>query len=295
MPVAEEKTCEADQRMIFLGMGIDTTKELICIPEEKRCKALSMLDNVISSRKVTVLELQQLSGLLNFIGRAVVPGRAFTRRIYAKFSNTKLKQHHHVSVDKELRLDCRTWMSFLKLEEAVLRPFMDFGTNLYADELQWFTDASKNTKLGFGCYFQGRYAYEKWNNSEEGFIQKYNPSVNFLELYAIVCSVELWGHLVRNRRVIIFSDNESAVHMVNNSSSACKSCMKLIRIITLTCLNNNTRIFLKHLAGKFNILSDSLSRCNLKKFKRFAPAQILAEQPEKLPRSVWPLKPEWFA
>ena len=33
-------------------------------------------------------ELQSLYGFLNFIGRAVFPGRTFTRRMYAKFSKS---------------------------------------------------------------------------------------------------------------------------------------------------------------------------------------------------------------
>lgn len=294
MPVAPEKTCEPAQRILFLGMELDSVNQIIRIPEDKRFKAMNALDNVISSRKVTVLELQQLAGLLNFLGRAIVPGRAFTRRIYSKYADPQLKQHYHVNVDKELCLDCMMWMKFLSWDKSIYRPFMDFGQNYHAEALQWFTDSSRNKQLGFGCYYQGRYAYGKWNDSEPDFIDKYDPSINFLELYSIVLSVELWCHLLKNRRVTIYSDNLSAVHMVNNSTSVCKRCMKLIRIMTLTCLKNNTRVFVKHLPGKFNILSDSLSRNNLRRFFKFAPTPILRSQPEILPPSVWPLKKEWF-
>ena len=94
-----EKTEWATQIIIFLGMLINTVTQTISVPIEKRDKALQQLTKVLDSRKVIVLQLLQLTGLLNFISRAIVPGRAFTRRMYAKFSNSKLKQHHHIWVD----------------------------------------------------------------------------------------------------------------------------------------------------------------------------------------------------
>ena len=56
------------------------------VPEDKRIKALNQVSLMIHKRKAMVLELQSLAGLLNFINRAVIPGRAFTRRMYSKFS-----------------------------------------------------------------------------------------------------------------------------------------------------------------------------------------------------------------
>ena len=68
-------------------------------------------------------DLQSLAGLLNFLNKAIYPGRAFTRCMYSKFaplvSNdcrgvTKLLPHHHISLDKEFQEDCKMWLSFLE-------------------------------------------------------------------------------------------------------------------------------------------------------------------------------------
>lgn len=74
MPIAHEKTEQPTQELTFLGMVINTSQQLIKIKEDKRNKALTELDSVICSRKVTVLKLQQLTGTLNFMGRAIIPG-----------------------------------------------------------------------------------------------------------------------------------------------------------------------------------------------------------------------------
>ena len=80
--------------------------------------------------------------MLNFIGKAVVPSRIFTHRLYTKFANPKLKQNHHVNVDVEIQVDCRVLLSFLQSDEALTRPFIDFRATLVADRINFYIDAS---------------------------------------------------------------------------------------------------------------------------------------------------------
>ena len=94
-----------------------------------------MIDEVLMNRKskATVHQIQKLCGYLNFLCRAIVPGRAFTRRIYAltagKVNNGRtiaLKQHHHVKISGEVKCDLRMWIQFLHNPLIVCRPFLDF-------------------------------------------------------------------------------------------------------------------------------------------------------------------------
>ena len=74
-PVSIEKMFLGEQIIVFLGMLLDTVKQTVSIPLDKRDKALQLLWDIVNKRKATVLRLQQLAGLLNFIARAVVPRR----------------------------------------------------------------------------------------------------------------------------------------------------------------------------------------------------------------------------
>ena len=58
----------------------------------------------------------------------------------------------------------------------------------------------------------------------------------------------------------------SAVEMINSSSSSCKNCMVLIRLLVLKGLVENVRIFARHVSGKANQFSDALSRLKLDHF-----------------------------
>ena len=87
IPVAMEKKEWATTRITFLGIELDGVSHLLHIPEPKRTKALNWVKWLRSKSRATVRELQQLAGMLNFLHKAVHPGRASTRRMYGKFSH----------------------------------------------------------------------------------------------------------------------------------------------------------------------------------------------------------------
>ena len=106
-PVALEKTFWGTTLLTFLGLLLDTERQLICIPLDKLIKATNWVTFFLHRKKnkATVLEFQKLCGILNFLCRCVVPGRAFLRRLYV--TNAKLKPHHHVKITEENKLDLR--------------------------------------------------------------------------------------------------------------------------------------------------------------------------------------------
>ena len=115
LPVAEGKTEWATSLIVFLGILIDGINLLLLLPLEKQQKALKLLNDLMGKKRIKVKQLQSLTGYLNFLTRAIFPGRTFTRRIYSKYSNlnASLRPYHHVAVDTEFRFDCEIWRFFL--------------------------------------------------------------------------------------------------------------------------------------------------------------------------------------
>ena len=144
-----------------------------------------------------------MTGLLNFLGKAIIPGRTFTRRMYVKISTKleALKQYHHVNLDCEFRSDCKAWLDFLQ-EDGLYkthcsRPFLDLNSFTEAEELDFHTDAAKNPKLGCGGKFGKMWYYLKW---DEEFINRCNPSIEYLELYTVCMGIFIWvDHLQISR------------------------------------------------------------------------------------------------
>ena len=167
VPVSEEKTELAADKMVLLGILLDGANRVLVVPEEKRTKALNILNWVISKRSLTIKQLQRLTGILNFLNRAVFAGRPFTRRMYSKFSNLRdkngkpLSHYHHIRLDSEFKSDCQVWITFLKNCEKTLlcRPFIDIYGIDSANQTTFYSDASKNFRLGLGAYFRGEWVF----------------------------------------------------------------------------------------------------------------------------------------
>ena len=250
-----------------------------------------------------VKDLQVLTGYLNFLTKAIFAGRTFTRRMYAKYAllgnnaqnkaGSKLKPFHYIKLDSEFKLDCAIWHTFLTHYEqlTLCRPMVDLNRFQTSVNLQFSSDASANPNLGMGAVFQHRWLFTKW---EEGFIRKYDPSIEYLELYGVVAAILSWGHVqsLQNNRIVIYCDNSAVVCMLNNMASSCRNCMFLLRLLTLNNLINNRRIFARHISSEANFLSDSLSRLQFERFWRLAPPGM-DRFPSTILTLVWPLLKIW--
>lgn len=290
LPLAEEKTCLATQIIVFLGLLINTLTQTISLPQDKLERGRRELDVIIRSKKITVHQLQRLTGLLNFFSRAVVPGRAFTRRLYAKTRG--LRSYHHLRVDREMKKDCKVWLEFLKMDEAVCRPFMDFLSVLHADEVQFYTDGALDfCRYGIGGHFGNRYFTGSCGISAYA-ERKERLNIQIIELFSLTMGLYFWIDNFRNRRVVVFCDNESVVHMINKTTSSCSVCMIMIRMIVLWSMRFNTRIFCTHLKSEENFKADFLSRNGESSYLRTCDNGPVAK--ERLPPELWPLPLDWL-
>ena len=293
-PWSLEKTHWASTRMSFLGLLLDSSRQKIFLPLEKIEKALVLINSFLSRKKgkVTLHEIQKLCGILNFFSRCIIPARAFTRRLYAltQGKNANLKAHHHIQLKSENKADLRLWEFFLKHPTIFNRNFTDFSLINEVEDLKFYTNASRNKFFGAGGYCEKSWYLVKWDSD---FMEEFNPSINYLELYAVTVAVILWLDRFADRKIAIFCDNTSVIHMINNNTSSCKNCMVLIRIIVLKCLIHNVRLCAKYVASKENDISDSLSRLQMDRFYRLTKGEFEVA-PHRIPEEIWPIEKIWL-
>ena len=195
-PVAMDKTEWATSNIVFLGVGLDGIGHRLMVPKEKQIKALNAVMYMVEKKKATIKEIQRLTGILNFLNKIIVPGRAFTRGLYSKLKTSnnegkKLKPYHHINLSQMFKSDCRVWLEFLinAKNHTLCRPFLDWSMVSTSTQLDFYTDSSGGKNLGFGCVFGKFYTWNRW---EEGFISRYEPSIQFLELYALCVGIFTW-------------------------------------------------------------------------------------------------------
>ena len=290
-PISEEKTVWGTTMITFLGYLLDTRRQKIFIPKEKVEAALLIIRDILGrkSKKTTLKEMQRLCGILNFFSRCIVPGKAFNRRLYAITKGLRLP-HHHAKITAEAVLDLRTWETFLGHQEAFSRSFADFSHTWYAKDIDMYSDSSRNPYLGCGGVSGNEWFALQWNYN---FIVDQKPSIAYLELYAVTVAVLLWCHKFKNRKIALFCDNMSAVQMINKSTSKCRNCMILIRMIVMQGMLHNVHITAKHVMGKANTLSDHLSRRRIRTFKKLTGSKF-KQEPEDIPSPLWPMNKVWL-
>ena len=240
LPVAAEKTDWVSTLTVFLGILLNGRNLCLAIPIEKQVKALNLLNEITAKKKMTVKQLQVLTGYLNFLTKAIFAGCMFTRCMYSKFANLgkHLKPHHHIRIDAEFRFDCLIWQTFLKhhRDQAVCRPMVDLNKLTSAKDLFFYSDASTNPKLGFGAIYDKHWIYAQW---EPNYVLDFKPSIEYLELLALTAALLTWGHLLKDQRIVVFCDNTAVVSMINSTASSCRNCMYLLRLISLNGLIHN--------------------------------------------------------
>ena len=297
LPVALNKTSWSDTIMIFLGFLIDTVNQVISVPTEKVAKGLNMINYLLQKQekpagkgKMTILQLKKVCGFLNFLGRAIVPGRSLTRHLYSHLAGSAhLKPHHHITISNDIFEDLLVWRRFLQHQSVYCRLFLDFTTTLMAEQLQFYTDASKNFLLGFGGYFHSEWMQECWDEQ----LEPLDPSIQWMELYTLAAGVLAWGSKLTNKRVIIFCDNRAVVGMINKTSSSCQHCMKIIRKLVLFGLIHNFRIFARYVESLANEIADSLSRFQSKRFYKLTKDMNMNPFKTPVPTEIWPPSTMW--
>ena len=290
-PINLDKTFLADTQTVFLGFLIDTIHQIVSIPCEKISRGVNMIQYTLDkkNKKIRIKQIEKICGFLNFLSRAIVPGRAFTRRMYARI-NKNLKPHHHVRIDEEFRHDLETWLVFLRHPSCYLHDFMDFTDDM-GQAVDFYSDTSKNPMLGMGAKCQELWMFMQW---EYEFIVQHDPSIEYLKLYALTAAVLVWLKCFKNSRITIFCDNQSVVAMINNTSSSCKNCMVLIRIIVLQSLLHNVRLFAQYIPSKENVISDLLSHLKFREFSILKDQLKLNDTPTPVSVDIWPMSKIWM-
>ena len=76
--------------------------------------------------------------------------------------------------------------------------------------VELFADAAGKAKLGWGAWLPhlGLWMYGQW---DEEFFQKFNPSIDFLELYALLAGVVTWAPQLMDHAALFQLDNTPSV------------------------------------------------------------------------------------
>ena len=193
-------------------------------------------------------------------------GRPFIANIYQSFAG--ILQHYHIQLKGNMLTDLKMWETFL----TTFRGWQPIISNKLRDEdaLELYADAVGNPSLGWGAFLplHSLWMYQQW---EFHWFHQFNPSIDFLELYALLAGVVTWALHFVDRTVIFWSDNTLTVHALINKSSHSSQMLNLLHYLTFFCMVNNIHIKALYISGKKNVICDLLSRLKLQAFCNIKP------------------------
>lgn len=83
-------------------------------------------------------------------------------------------------------------------------------------------------------------------------------NIDFLDDSSVI-AVEVWEHMLFNKKVLFHIDNEALVSVINKQTSEDKRIMELVRRFVLNLMLNNVVFKIKHISSMNNNIADSIS------------------------------------
>ncbi|XP_066925176.1 uncharacterized protein [Clytia hemisphaerica] len=248
--ISPSKLVTPCQKLVFLGVEIDTIKLTLSLSVKKLSDLKDLLQSFRSRVKATKRQLQQLAGRLNWACKVVFGGRTFLRRIL-DLMNTLPRQSAKCRLGEEFWKDIDWWLQFLE----VFNGFSHFHDPRPVVDLH--TDACST---GVGAEFQGDWFYSNLLVDYPAFSGSH---INYKEALCVVLALKRWAPLLRNKVVHIHCDNTAAVAMLNKGTTKDPDMMSHLReAFWLSAIFNfSIRVF--HVPGKLNVLADHISRLHM--------------------------------
>ncbi len=240
---------EPSQKFTFLGCRFDTITHRV-YPSDKRLKLIDPLLKSFSSRiPHTARKWESLLGLLSATEKTVPLGRAHVRGLQRCLASQWSPEQDHrwtiVRVDRDALVDIRWWQDPVILE-------MGCPTQPLPHDLEIYTDSSVS---GWGAHMGGLTVSGVWSP------QSAQLHINNLELRAVVLALEHWQAQLHHRVILVVTDNTTVMSYINKQGGTrSRSLSVLATRLHLFCFKISTSIRAKHIAGRLNVLADSLSR-----------------------------------
>ena len=234
--------------LVFLGIQIDSVKMQLSLPQDKVRELHTLVDSYALRRHASLKQLQSLAGKLVWACQVVRGGRSFLRRIL-DYTRPLRGARHKVKLGDDFFKDLSWWQHFLTTF---------IGKSISVDSYRPTVAVEADScSLGMGVVCGTDWFYVDWA-ADAPDIHKLH--INHKETAAIVVAARRWAPQWEGKSVTVFTDNQTAIHIVNRGTSADPTVMELLRELFWLSVMHNFSLSAKYLQGEHNIFADTVSR-----------------------------------
>jgi hypothetical protein len=232
----------------FLGMQLDTLAGLVR-PSLRHCQSIMAAAlGVASASQTSVRQLMRLIGMLTSV-RRIVPQAALrsrpVQRCLLANQGPKGDLDRLIPISQSAHTALLWWGQLHNLRKGVL-------IDQVAPTLTLVTDASQ---IGWGGHLMDLQVQGVWSQSDK------SHHINWLELKAVVLSLQFFQARVRTHKVLLRTDNASVVAYINKEGGThSPGLSRLVEELLFWCLDKDVELIAFHLPGISNSAADALSR-----------------------------------
>ena len=266
--VNQQKTEGPAQQIQFLGIQLDSVNQILSVSDERVNEMILLLNQHIStpvSAPVLVKDIMSFVGKLSFVSQILIAARPFMRRLLDAIKG-KRKQSR-CRLPNAFKLDCAVWLQRIHRWNGLIpwsihtqQPFVivsDASTHGFGFYLQSYP-SSVSIDLIPQKLLPGSGISGNWHPSMSDMLT--HRSIAYLELFSVVFALTLLAPALSNHSVLILTDNESNVPIVNKQRTKSTSIINLLRSLAELSATYVFSCSARHISGVSNVLADFLSR-----------------------------------
>ena len=244
---------------IILGLEYDTIKQEVRTPKEKALRYIKFGRDILAKKKVPKKCLFSLTGKIRHASGQCKPLASFARGV--EIHGHKIHGwNHHIYINRRLRSDIDLMLralDFVKDKgvpfEHILKPGTGFDFDIYTDATSKYGGIGAFVEIPNAPWIQVH-----WDQVSD----TSNLDIQWKEMAAIAVTFSVFRHILRNKHVCVWTDNEPVAWMLIKWRAKLDrpDLQGLIRFIAEICIFNNITPWWEHIQGENNNTADFLSR-----------------------------------
>ena len=242
----------------FGGVEFDTGKMIIRLLSKKLQKAKLIVHEAQKACSVSLVELQRITGFLNFASIVIPLGRTFLRRLYnMQLYFTQGKRQMRRRLSAEAQKDLVLWAKVLLLAPERSNQVQKW------DIVSLWSDAAGIKELG-AFYTRGTDQYSgpepdsAFSISLPSYIARAREHINTKEMRVVEQALLYWSRRWKGLKVIIHVDNRAVAQGLENQTIR-GAPMTILRRCLLLAAEHDLDLEARWIPTKENALADALS------------------------------------
>jgi len=261
---------EMGQTLIFLGTRLSSiakngTACSVGLTEKRRQYVAEQCQIMEHTSTIQVSKLMSFAGLLIFCAQVMFGAKLYLRSAFALIGSRNRRSM--VRLSEQFRMDCAWWRTMVtqmgECGTLLQRRFVSSRFASWDASLTW----------GIGGFFDGKYFSVPWEHYTSG---RHNNDVapipgsaswhiNYMEAFACFIFLTRFGRFMRGYTVICHTDSTTVKAWLTTMWGP-THVIPLLKRIHLMMLRFDIRFEVHWLSSKNNILSDLLSRGEMRAF-----------------------------